>query len=135
MDIGDSYNDGGSKIENKKYDYIVGTPVSQEYINWAIGGRMGMNIVNTNPWISSISKHVNGVSFREFSRTLIAAGDLELVRDQIMMLGEKMERNIGAENVEFYLAQLAVHDFILLPWHEPERTNGFEEIAAWVSTL
>jgi acetyl esterase/lipase len=134
-DIGDSYNYEGSKIENKKYDYIVGTPVNQEYISWAIGRRMGANVVNTNPWISPISKHVNGVSFRGFPKTFIAAGGLEVLKDQITVLKEKMEGDIGEENVEFYLAPLAVHDFILLHWHEPERTNGFRKIAAWVSTL
>jgi hypothetical protein len=75
---------------------------------------MGANIANTSPWISPISKHVNGVSFRGFPKTFITAGDLEMLKDQITVLKEKMERDIGEDNVEYYLAPLAVHDFIML---------------------
>lgn len=52
-----------------------------------------------------------------------------------MVLKEKMERDIGEDNVGCHFAPLAVHDFIMLPWHEPERTKGLEKIAAWVATL
>lgn len=134
-DVGDSYNHEGSKIENKKYDYIVATPVSQEYTSWAIGRSMGANIANANPWVSPISKHVNHVSFKGFPRTFIAVGGLEVLRDQVAVLKEKMEGDIGEDRVEYYFAPLAVHDFILLRWHEPERTNGLKKIAAWLATL
>ena len=134
-DVGNSYNDVRSRIENRKYDYIDGTPLVQEYTSWAIGRQMGANIANTSPWISPISKHVNGVSFRGFPKTFITAGELEMLKDQITVLKETMERDIGEDHVVYYLAPLAVHDFIMLGWHEPERTDGFKKIAAWVDTL
>lgn len=134
-DVGDSHDDTRSRIENRQYDYIFSTPLSQEYTSWAIGRQMGANIANTNPWVSPISKHVNDVSFGGFPKTFIAAGDLEMLKDQIMVLKETMERDIGEENVEYYLAPLAVHDFVMLDWHEPERTNGLKKIAAWVTKL
>ena len=134
-DVGTSHNDSRSKIENRRYDYIVNTSLSSEYISWALGRQMGANIADVNPWVSPISKHVNGVSFRGFPKTLVTAGDLEVLRDQITELKEALERDIGEDNVRYYLAPLAIHDFIMLGWHEPERTDGFKRVAAWVATL
>lgn len=134
-DVGDSHDDTRSRIENRRYDYVFSTPLSQEYTSWAIGRQMGANIANENPWVSPISKRVNGVSFDGFPKTFIAAGELEMLRDQITVLKETMERDVGEDNVEYYLAPLAVHDFIMLGWHEPERTDGFKKVAAWVATL
>jgi acetyl esterase/lipase len=128
-----SFTEGGNK--NKKYDYLLGSPLIQEYTGWAIGKKMGADIIKTSAWISPISKHVNNVSFKGFPKTFIAAGDLEVLKDQIVVLKERMERDIGEDNVEYHLAPLAVHDFIMLSWHEPERTNGLKKIAAWVATL
>jgi len=134
-DVGNSYEDTRSKIENKKYDYTVGSTLTQEYTSWAIGRQLDANIANTSPWISPISKHVNGVSFGGFPKTFITAGELEILKDQITVLKETMERDVGEDKVGYYLAPLAVHDYIMLGWHEPERTDGFRKIAAWVATL
>ena len=134
-DVGDSHSNTRSRVENKKYDYIVPTPLRQEYTSWAIGRQMGANIANTSPWISPISKHVNGISFKGFPKTFITVGELEVLKDEITVLKEAMERDIGEDNIEYYLAPLAVHDFIMLSWHEPERTNGLKKIAAWVAML
>jgi len=134
-DVGNSHNDTRSRIENKRYDYTLSTALIQEYTSWAMGRQMGANIANTSPWISPISKHINGVSFRGFPKTFIAVGELEMLKDQITVLKEKMQRDIGEDNVGYYLAPLAVHDFIMLGWHEPERTDGLKKIAAWVSAL
>jgi len=88
-----------------------------------------------SPWISTISRHITGVSFKGFPKTFITAGELELLRDEITILKDMMERDTGEDNVEYYLAPLAIHDFVMLPWHEPERTDGLKKIAAWVATL
>ena len=133
-DVGTSHNDSRSKIENRRYDYIVNTSLSLEYISWALGRQMGANIADVNPWVSPISKHVN-VSFKGFPKTFVTAGDLEVLRDQITVLKEALERDIGEDNVRYYIAPLAIHDFIMLGWHEPERTDGFKKVAAWVATL
>ena len=134
-DVGDSYKDTRSRIENAKYDYIATSATRQEYVSWAMGRQMGANIANISPWISPISKHIVGVSFKGFPKTFIIAGELELLRDEITTLKELMERDTGEENIEYYLAPLAVHDFVALPWHEPERTDGLQKIAAWVAML
>lgn len=129
-DVGDFYNYTRSRIENKKYDCIVPTQIRQEYTSWAMGRQLGANIANTSPWISPISKHINGVSFEGFPKTFVTAGDLEILKDEITILKEMMERDIGQDNVEYYLAPLAVHDYIMLSWHELERTDDLKNIAA-----
>ena len=60
---------------------------------------MGADIANTNPWISSVSKHMNGVPFKEFPKAFIAAGDLEVSRDQVTILKGRMEGDIGENNI------------------------------------
>lgn len=95
---------------------------------------MGGNIDNTSPWISPISRHVDCVSFEGFPKTFIAAGGLEELKDQVVVSKETLERDIGEGNVEYYLAPLALHDFIMLSWHESERTNGFKKVS-WMATL
>ena len=134
-DVGDSHNDTRNRIENKRYDYIVSTLVCQEYTSWAIGRKMGATVANTNPWVSPVSKYLNGVSFKGFPKTFITAGELEMLKDQITVLKEMMERDIGEDNVGCFVAPLATHDFIVLGWHEPERTDGLKKVATWVSTL
>lgn len=134
-DVGDSYNNTRSRIENEKYDYIFISAIRQEYTSWAMGRQMGANIANISPWISPISRHITGVSFKGFPKTFIIAGDLELLRDEITVLKEMMERDTGEDNIEYYLAPFAIHDFVMLLWHEPERTDGLKKIAAWVATL
>ena len=93
-----------SRIKNRRYDYILPTILRQEYTSWAIGRQVGVNIANTNPWVSPIS---NGVSFEGFPKTFITAGELEVLRDGVAVLKEAMGRDIGEDNVEYYLAPLA----------------------------
>lgn len=69
------------------------------------------------------------MSFEGFPKTFITAGELEVLKDKITVL-KMMERDLGEDNVEYYLAPLAVHDCIMWSWHEPERTDGLKNIAA-----
>ena len=71
------------------------------------------------------------VSFEGFPRTMIVAGEAEILVDQINTLVRRMERDLG-EKVSYYEAQDAVHDFILLPFCEPERTLALGVISDWL---
>jgi acetyl esterase/lipase len=71
------------------------------------------------------------VSFEGFPRTMIVAGEAEMLVDQINTLVQRMKRDLG-EKVRYYEAQDAVHDFVLFPFCEPERTLALEAIARWL---
>ena len=71
------------------------------------------------------------VSFEGFPRTMVVAGEAEMLVDQINTLVERMKRDLG-EKVNYYEVQDAVHDFILFPFCEPERTLALDAIASWL---
>jgi acetyl esterase/lipase len=71
------------------------------------------------------------VSFEGFPRTMVVAGGAEMLVDQIDTLVGRMKRDLG-EKVHYYEVQDAVHDFILFPFCEPERTLALEAIAGWL---
>lgn len=71
------------------------------------------------------------VSFEGFPRTMIVAGEAEMLVDQINTLVRRMKRDLG-EKVYYYEVEDAVHDFILFPFLEPERTLALEAIAGWL---
>lgn len=72
------------------------------------------------------------VSFEGFPRTMIVAGEAEMLVDQINTLVGRMKRDLG-EKVRYYEAQDAVHDFILFPFCEPERTLALADISDWLA--
>ncbi|KAH9060377.1 alpha/beta-hydrolase [Lactarius deliciosus] len=71
------------------------------------------------------------VSFEGFPRTMIVAGEAEMLVDQINRLVGHMKRDLG-EKVRYYEARDAVHDFIMLAFCEPERTLALEAISEWM---
>ena len=97
-------------------------------------GPLGRHGADTNRYISpgSDSPHMGEVSFAGFPRTLIFAGGAEALRDQIRTLRAKMVADLG-EKVEYHEFPDAIHDFIAMPVHEPERSEALDIIAKWVS--
>ncbi|TFK53958.1 alpha/beta-hydrolase [Heliocybe sulcata] len=97
-------------------------------------GPLGLAEAEVNPYISPASTHTSmSVSFKGFPRTFILCGGMEGLRDQIRVLRDRMVRDIGEENVVYCEPPGAIHDFLWVPWVEPERTNAWHEIANWLS--
>ncbi|KAI9442749.1 alpha/beta-hydrolase [Lactarius indigo] len=71
------------------------------------------------------------VSFEGFPRTMIVAGEAEMLVDQINRLVRLMKRDMG-EKVCYHEGRDAIHDFIMLPFCEPERTLALEAISEWL---
>ena len=74
------------------------------------------------------------ISFEGFPRTMIVAGEAEMLVDQINALVRRMKRDLG-EKGHYYEVEDAVHDFILFPFLEPERTLALDAIAGWLLEL
>ena len=90
----------------------------------------------STPYISPASTKLSpqDVSFKGFPKTLITAGDAEILLDQIRALAELMKADLG-DDLVYHEAKDSVHDFIVFGWHEPERSIALEEIARWVDKL
>jgi acetyl esterase/lipase len=99
-------------------------------------GPHGMGAANINRYISPASLHPSmTLHFKGFPRTFISAGGAEILLDQIKVLKERMVKDLGEGNVKYCEAKDAVHDYLVFPWHEPERTETLKDIASWVSGM
>lgn len=138
-DVGISHDIPGSSIFlNGTSDFLTDP---EKYVlilaRKAYCGVRGFAEANKNPYISPGSIHTNmpPVSFKGFPRTLIVVGTGERLLDQNrtlrgMMLRD-MEEGLGEGQLAYHEELDAVHDFMVLPWEEPSRSNGMRKVAQW----
>ena len=143
-DIGDTTQTlkaTGSVSTNLRTDYIRADD-SIVWVKTAFTGPHGLAAADTNEYISPASLHPElNVHCRGFPRVFIVAGGAEVLYDSIVTLRERMAADIGegdgvreAEGkVRWYEAPDGVHDYLVFPWHEPERTDTFKAIDKWLN--
>jgi acetyl esterase/lipase len=131
----------GSAKKFASSDYLIPFNEDISYARKAFVGPHGLGIAETNPYISPASLHPGlVVDFKKFPRTLIVSGGAELLYDSIKTLKDRMVADLGEGNgvkagegkVHYVEAPDGVHDYLILAWHEPERTDTFNEINEWV---
>jgi acetyl esterase/lipase len=103
-----------------------------------IAGPHGFPAADTNLYISPASKHLaSPPSFAGWPRTLVVCGGAESFAASIRTLKERMSADMGegpgAGRLVYYEAPDGVHDYVMLPWHEPERTATLRAVAEWVA--
>lgn len=107
---------------------------SLDHAKLAFVGPHGLGATENNRYISPASLNPQiRAEFKGYPRTFIMAGGAELLLDQIRTLKEKMVKDMGEGNVEYYEAPDGVHDYLVFAFHEPERKETFKAIAAWIS--
>jgi len=98
-----------------------------------ISPAFGPSFPATNPYLSPASLRGGvDITFRGFPRTFINGGGSERLRDEIRTLEKRMRQDLGNEMVTYYEAPDAVHDYLIFPWHEPERSETLSIIGSWV---
>lgn len=138
VDISMSRCDLNSSIHlNRDTDFFVTAP------NEKFGDRMRIPLLGplpeseamTNPYISPVSLHIADAlgTFKGYPRTYLIAGGAERLYDDSRVLSEKLERD-GVE-VVFDVSKDAVHDFMVMTWHEPERTDVLKRVAVWLDGM
>ncbi|KAI0635585.1 alpha/beta-hydrolase [Trametes polyzona] len=89
-----------------------------------------------NLWISPGAR--GGVSawtpgaFAGMPHTLLFAGGAEMTLDGMRAGRARLVADNGEDRVEYVEMPDAAHDFLLMEWHEPERSESFERVRAWV---
>ena len=138
VDAGTSHNGPKTSLETFTMDCLGSLDsMKARRSKQAFVGPHGLGAAENNRYISPASKSggVNA-SFKEFPRTFINAGGAERLYDSIVTLKEKMVKDMGEGTgpgqVTYYLAPDAVHDYTVLLWYEPERTETLKAIANWV---
>jgi len=113
-----------------------------DYARTAFLGPHGKGFAEYSPYVSPASRDPSmNVDFKRFPRTFIVAGGAEILLDQIRTLKTKMIADLGEGDgidegegkVRYYEAPDAVHDYLVFPWHDPERTETLKAIAKWVA--
>lgn len=146
MSVATHSNPNSSIHTLAKIDYLVGpscrpTPLPHE--NYAARAFVGPHGFDTapfvNPYISPTSPDIpeGKGSFIGFPKTLVIAGNSELLVDQIRVLVERMEKDLGRDSgmVRYLEAKDAVHDFFVFPWFDSGRKEATEELRNWVASL
>ncbi|KAI0071718.1 alpha/beta-hydrolase [Panus rudis PR-1116 ss-1] len=137
-DIGDStITPGSSAYKNADSDYINMLSERYKQLRKDFAGPLGIEATNTNRYISPASVYpgMENVSFKGFPRTFITAGGAEVLVDTIRNLRDKMVQDLGEAQIEYFEAPDGIHDYLVMTWHELERTETLRRISAWLSTI
>lgn len=134
---GSDHKEGGSVYTCRSTDFIdvVGPPLtSLNPLAANFIGLLGADAGASNRYISPASQAptMRRVSFQGFPRTFVAYGGSEILKDQIRILCTKMRANMGDDGVEIAELSDAVHNFLVLPFFEPERTDTLRQISRWI---
>ena len=72
------------------------------------------------------------ISFKGFPRTFIDNGTFEIFYDQIRRLRDAMVEDLGAETVTYNEVDGVTHDYLILDWSDPDRTDTSKKILKWL---
>ncbi|KAI0752874.1 alpha/beta-hydrolase [Daedaleopsis nitida] len=103
----------------------------QAYGVKGILGPMDFEVAKTHRYVSPVSVHCQPQTglFVGFPETYVVAGGAERLLDDSLTFIEKL-REDGVSVTEDVCPD-ACHDFLVLPWHEPERSAVLARIGAW----
>ena len=107
-----------------------------------LGGRPEhIELAYRNPYISPASPILLGltpdsptrtISFKWFPRTFIDNGRFDIFYDQICQLRDAMVEDLGAETVAYNEVDGATHNYLIIDWCDPDRTNTSKKILKWL---
>jgi len=142
-DASDSHDVPGSSTFIFRNTDII-TPDVGSFAKRAFLGPHGFEEAKTNRYLSPACRYPSislSIDFKGFPRTLITAGGVEILVDQIRMMRKRMADDLGEGDgakpgegkVQYFEEPDAVHDCAIFYWHEPERTNTLKEAARWIT--
>ncbi|CCO37734.1 Esterase OS=Acinetobacter lwoffii GN=est PE=3 SV=2 [Rhizoctonia solani AG-1 IB] len=135
----DTLTNRSPAVMNSKVDFLKlvgmdGNMTSRhEYALRALVGPMSIEDAGRNPYIAPGSSHLTtGGLFKGFPPTYIVGGEAEALIQEIRVLQSRMK-----EDCEVVYDEVldAVHDFVVFPQWEPERSETFKKIADWIQNL
>ncbi|KZT28688.1 alpha/beta-hydrolase [Neolentinus lepideus HHB14362 ss-1] len=124
-----------SMERNYRSDYVY--PILKSgYTGRALLGALPQNQLSTSVWLSPASLQIkqDGV-FIDFPPSIIICGGAEHTLDPMRTLRDRLVADNGQAKVVFLEYPEAIHDFLLFPWHEPERSQALSEIKSWMQQL
>ena len=136
-DIGSSHDGPNSSETTFTMDFLGTLSAGRNlWSKQAFVGPHGMIAATTNRYISPASLDLSA-NFAGFPRTFLVAGGAERLYDGILTLKDRMVADMGegdgSGQLTYHEAPDAIHDYIMFPWHDPERTNTLKAISRWLS--
>lgn len=113
-------------------------PLYDDVLLYATISFIGPHSPDLNPYLSPGSRNPAMdplVSFKGFPPTFLCVGGYERLKDQVHVVRDRMIRDMGVESVRYEEPENAIHGFLGLGPHDPERTDVLKKIAKWVSEL
>ena len=125
-----------SMVRNSRSD-VVHPILESGYSRRALLGSLPEEFAATSAWISpgALNLPLLPDMFGGFPPTAIVAGGAEYTLDPMITVRDRLIRDNGKENVRYIEETDALHDFLVIDWVEPERTNTLKALGEWVKTL
>ncbi|RDX57561.1 hypothetical protein OH76DRAFT_1425581 [Lentinus brumalis] len=73
--------------------------------------------------------------FAGLPTTIVVAGGAEYTLDGMRVVKDRLAQDSGEDKCTYVEVPDASHDFFLMTWHEPERTQILQRLAGWVHQL
>ncbi|KAF8590744.1 alpha/beta-hydrolase [Ramaria rubella] len=129
-----------SYIVNMKCDRFPPTPPKkpgdpESYPVVSYLGRKDPKELHTNPYFSPSSSHLAQTDgmFNDFPKTYIVVGGAEVLLDDSKVLAERMKADNPSERwITLNVLEDAIHDSLVRPSWEPERTQTLTRIGGWI---
>jgi len=144
-DLAEQFNDNpgprSSQITNAERDWIHSGRIRADERAFLGGRPEHVELAYRNPYISPAGPTLLGltpdspartISFKGFPRTFIDNGGFEIFYDQICRLRNAMVEDLGEEAVAYNEVDGAVHDYLTIDWHDPDRTDPSKKILEWL---
>lgn len=138
VDIGTSHHTPVPSYLSRSDFIMYSDSPDASYSERAVTGTHGLTFADTNRYLSPASRARNAesVPFAGWPRAFIIGGGVERLINSIRTLKERMSADMGEGmgegRVFYYEAPDAVHDYLTMDFHEPERSETLEKIAEWV---
>ncbi|KAK0203485.1 alpha/beta-hydrolase [Desarmillaria ectypa] len=132
VDWANTYTDHESSMHKHSSTDFVYTILTCGYTLRALMGNLPLADAPLNVWIAPGSKQNDTPGlFTGLTKTVIVAGGAEQTLDAMVVLRDRLERDIGKDDVEYIEKPDATHDYLTASWHEPERTETLVELGQW----
>jgi acetyl esterase/lipase len=144
-DMSEQFNENpgpqSSQTLNTERDWLspINIPLS---VRVFLGGRPEhVELAYRNPYISPASPVLLGltpdsptraISFKGFPRTFVDNGTFDIFYDQIRRLRDAMVEDLGEEVIMYNEVDGAIHDYLTIDWHNPDRTTTSKKILKWL---
>ncbi|RPD61110.1 alpha/beta-hydrolase [Lentinus tigrinus ALCF2SS1-7] len=118
---------------NYSSDYVQAV-VDPDYTGRALLGQLPRDKLQTSLWLSPGAVHAEWKpgAFTGLPRTIVVAGGAEYTLDGMRVIRDRLAKDLAEGKFTYIEVPDAAHDFFLMTWHEPERTQTLQRLAEWV---